>query len=263
MSPTRWLVPKLLDQYRLLSKEPGTREPDDAWFEEMSRLIYARGPETAMDAVAAALAEGISYEAVGQSISLACNAFVLRLDDGRRCHGDSFGVHTSDATNAWRNMVRLSNRRNAVVGLLVCAYYAADKRNFPEGELYPHDAHREAIKTTGANLLLREADAAIRDNDQGRVAAAIQIYGEQGYAPRPVFDLMLRYAVSEGGRLHGEKYYCTVTEEFATTRPAFRWRQMVALARVTMSCYGYNREDEAGYRAPGYEEACRLLQVDV
>ena len=37
---------------------------------------------------------------------------------------------------------------------------------------------------------------------------------------------------------------------------------MVALARVTASCYGYNHEDEAGYRAPSCEEACRLLQVD-
>jgi hypothetical protein len=44
-----------------------------------------------------------------------------------------------------------------------------------------------------------------------------------------------------------------VTEEFAATRPAFRWRQVVALARVTAS--------EHGQPAPGYAEACRLLEV--
>jgi hypothetical protein len=44
-----------------------------------------------------------------------------------------------------------------------------------------------------------------------------------------------------------------VTEEFATSRPAFRWRQLVALARVTAS--------ECGFPAPGYAEACRLLKV--
>ena len=73
---------------------------------------------------------------------------------------------------------------------------------------------------------------------------------------------MLKYAVSEDGRLHGEKYYHTVREEFRTIRPAFRWRQIVALARVTASAYGYNREDKNGFRAAGYEDACRLLGVD-
>jgi hypothetical protein len=64
---------------------------------------------------------------------------------------------------------------------------------------------------------------------------------------------MLKYAVSEDGALHAEKYYRTVAEEFATTRPAFRWRQVVALARVTAS--------EHGYPAPGFDEACALLKL--
>jgi hypothetical protein len=70
---------------------------------------------------------------------------------------------------------------------------------------------------------------------------------------RPVFDLLLRYGISEDGALHAEKYYRTVTEEFAATRPAFRWRQLLALARVTASEYGQP--------APGYADACRLLKV--
>ena len=78
-------------------------------------------------------------------------------------------------------------------------------------------------------------------------------YGELGHAPRPVFDLLLKYAISEDGALHAEKYYRTVTEEFAATRPAFRWRQLVALARVTASEYGQT--------APGYADACHLLKV--
>ncbi len=73
---------------------------------------------------------------------------------------------------------------------------------------------------------------------------------------------MLKYAVSEDGRLHGEKYYQTVREEYRTIRPAFRWRQVVGLARVMTSAYGYNREDEHGFRAAGYEDACKLLGVE-
>ena len=72
---------------------------------------------------------------------------------------------------------------------------------------------------------------------------------------------MLRYAVSEDGRLHSEKYYQTVGEEFGTTRESFRWRHLVALGRVTASSYGYNMEDEPGHRAPGYEDARKLLGV--
>jgi hypothetical protein len=77
--------------------------------------------------------------------------------------------------------------------------------------------------------------------------------GELGHAPRPVFDLLLRYAVSEDGSLHAEKFYRTVCEEFAAARPAFRWRHLVALARVTAS--------EFGRPAPGMTEARRLLSV--
>jgi hypothetical protein len=68
-----------------------------------------------------------------------------------------------------------------------------------------------------------------------------------------MFDLLLKYALSEDGALHAEKYYRTVVEEYHATRPAFRWRQVIALARVTASAFGQP--------APGHEEACRLLRV--
>jgi hypothetical protein len=52
---------------------------------------------------------------------------------------------------------------------------------------------------------------------------------------------LLKYAVSEDGALHAEKYYRTASEEFAAGRPAFRWRQLVALAAcgkgTGASCY--------------------------
>jgi len=102
--------------------------------------------------------------------------------------------------------------------------------------------HLDGIKTTEAEALLREADEAIRQNLQSRAAAIIHRYGELGHNARPVFDLMLRYAVSEDGALHAEKYYRNrFSEEFAATRPAYRWRQLTALARVTASEFGRPR----------------------
>ena len=78
----RTLLVKLLDQYKLLGRPLGTRRADDAWVERMSRTIFEPSPQTAADAVAATLAEGMTYDAVGEAISLAANQLILR-DAGR------------------------------------------------------------------------------------------------------------------------------------------------------------------------------------
>jgi hypothetical protein len=262
-SPIRALVPKLLDQYKLDGKKLGKRDPGDDAVNELSLAIYNGPNEKAAEAAAAALADGIDPEVVGEAISLASNLYVLRQGtDKWRTHGDSAGVHSSDATNAWRNMVRISEPHYAVSGLIVAAYHAGIQSAPFQTPAYPTEEHRAQVKPRDAAGLLAETDDAIRHNDQGRAAAAMQIYGEEGHAVDAAMDLMLKYAVSEDGRLHGEKYFHTVREEYDTIRPAFRWRQIVALARVTSSAYGYNREDKHGFRAAGYEDACKLLNVE-
>jgi hypothetical protein len=157
-------------------------------------------------------------------------------------------------------MARVAQPLHAMTGLIVAAYHSAAHTPFMT-DAYPTDEHRAAIKATEPAALLAEAEDAVRQNDQGRAAAAIAIYGERGHPVEAVYDRMLKYTISEDGRLHGEKYFHTVQEEYRTTRPAFRWRQIIGLARVTASAYGYDREDKHGSRAPGYEEACRLLKV--
>jgi hypothetical protein len=101
--------------------------------------------------------------------------------------------------------------------------------------------------------LLRELETAVEESLQARACAAVQRYGELGYPARAVFDVLIKYAISEDGALHAEKFYRTASEEFATSRPVFRWRQLVALARVTASEYGRP--------AAGVAEARRLLGV--
>ena len=145
---------------------------------------------------------------------------------------------------------------------LLAAYHAGIQGPPFETPVYPLDEHRALIKVDDGAGLLAAAEDAIRTNNQGQATAAIQIYGDRGYPVDPVFDLMIKYAISEDGRLHGEKFYHTVREEYRTTRQAFRWRQIVALARVTTSAFGYNREDQHGFRAAGYDDACKLLGVE-
>ncbi|HKB01484.1 MAG TPA: hypothetical protein VKD90_04650 [Gemmataceae bacterium] len=278
LAAQRKTVPGLLEKHKLPKDGRGTRAADDAWVENLCATIQLGSQEQAGEAVAVALAEGFAPEHIGEAISLAANALVLRQVEkweGRgntltqRTHGDSPGVHASDATNAWRNIVRVSNPRNRAAGLMLAAMDAARSHSFTQGnkspayvkEPYPHAADLEKITAKSPESLLKELDGSIRENDQLRAMAVAQRYGELGGQSRPVFDLLLRYAVSEDGRLHSEKYYRTVTEEFSTTRPAFRWRQIVALARVTASMYGYSQQDKKEGRAPGYEEARKLLKL--
>ena len=244
----------MLEEHKLLGATPGSRAAEDKWVEELSDIIFKGTPEQAAAAAAAALAEGMLPDAVGEAISLAANQLVLR-DHGRppnqevpnkpigSVHGDSIGVHACDSANAWRNLARVARPRNTFACLILGAYQASLDRTNRGGDFLnwsplPLPRQVEGVKATEPEALVNELDEAIRGNLQARAAAVVQQYSQLGHDPRGIFDLLRRYAISEDGALHAEKYFRTVTEEFATSRPAFRWRQLCALARVTASEYG-------------------------
>ena len=261
-------VTQLLDQHRLIGRELGNRRMDDQWVTNLKQTVFQSSRAQAAGAVAEALAEGVSPEVIGEALSLAANELLLRQTQNRS-HGDSRGVHASDAVNAWRNISRVTNHRNKVVSLIIAGYHVGGSgqrvitgqtaRSPLSRDADPLAQFRNRVRGDNPQRLLSIAEEAIRANEQFQAAAAILRYSELNAEARPVFDLMLKYAISEDGRLHAEKYYRTVTEEFASIRPAFRWRQLIALARVTASCYGYNRRDQRGGRAPGYTQARELL----
>ena len=263
-SPIRALLPKLLDQYKLLGRDFGTRRADDAWLAKTSAFIAQSTPAEAAEAAAAALAEGFAPDDIGQAICLAANELVLR-DPGRpqsassaekpagSVHGDSVGVHASDAANAWRNIAGVSNQRNSAASLIVGAFHTAGQDGRLNRELLPSPDQLQAVKATEQTPALAELEAAVRAKDQRAACAVAARYAQLGFESRPIFDLLLRFATSEDGALHAEKYYRTAVEEYARTRPVFRWRHLAALARVTAS--------EFGRPAPGYVLACDLLHV--
>jgi hypothetical protein len=255
------ILPQLMDRFKLMDRALGTKEADDAWVDRLSQTIYAESREKAAEAVAAALGEGFAPEVVGEAMSLAC-ARLLLGDPGREksqnpvkpdgsVHGDSVGVHASDSANAWRHIARVSNARNTHASLIAGAYHTAGQTGRQQKELYPQAADLEQVREKDPAALLRLAEEAIRAKDQRRVCAVVQRYGQEKGDAKDLFAVLLRFAVSEDGALHAEKYYRTVTEEFATVRPAFRWRHLIALARVTAS--------EHGRPAPGVEEARKML----
>jgi hypothetical protein len=144
-----------------------------------------------------------------------------------------------------------------VTSLILAAYNTARDRGnraeFLKWDPYPRADAREGVKGVAADSMMKELDAAIKDKDQARAAALTARIGtESPDSGKDVFALLRNFAVTEDGALHAEKYYGTTSDEFATMRPAFRWRQLVALARVTASAYGYP--------APGVKEACELTK---
>lgn len=261
-SKIREQLPKLFDQYKLAGKSIGTRTADDAWIDALGKLIYSSSRDQAADAVAAALAEGFSLDSVGEALTLAANRLVLH-DPGRReaqpdkpvgsVHGDSVGVHASDSANAWRNIAAVGTARNGMASLIVGAFHTAGQSGALNKEAYPLDDQLKKITATNPETLLTELDAAVRAKDQAQACALAQRYGDSGGDSRKIFDVLLKFATSEDGALHAEKYYRTATEEYTRSRPTFRNRQLAALARVTASEYGKP--------APGYVAAKELLKV--
>ena len=68
------------------------------------------------------------------------------------------------------------------------------------------DKDTSAADATLIALARGKPEEAIRKNDQAVACAAVHRYGQRGHAPRAVFDLLLKYAVSEDGALHAENW---------------------------------------------------------
>ncbi len=264
-SGIRELLPRLLDEFRLLGRSLGAVDPGEIWISSAAEHVAMGSPETAARLAAGALAEGISSEAVGEAISLASMRLLLH-DRGLNAqqasasrpvgsvHGASIGVHAADSANAWRNIARVSNHRNTVASLIVGAYHTAGRGNQVGSSALPYEEAAGEIADSDPQTLLRQLDDAVQANDQLQACAIVHHWGITGQQPQAIFARLLPYAVSEDGALHAEKFYRTVQEEFVATRPSLRWQHLVGLARVTAS--------EFGNPAPGQTEARQLLGLE-
>jgi hypothetical protein len=141
----RLLLPRMLEDHKLLGRSPGERQAEDSWVEQLSQTIFKSTPEQAANAAAASLAEGMAPATIGEAITLAANQLILR-DMGRTpagevagkpigsVHGDSIGVHALDSANAWRNMALVTSPRNCFASLILGAYQVALDR-LPEAAI--------------------------------------------------------------------------------------------------------------------------------
>jgi hypothetical protein len=262
--PIQTVLPRLLDAHKLLAAKPGSKKVDDAWIEKVAKTIYSDRQEKAAETVAAALADGVDPDAISEALALAGTMLVLG-DPGRpkqwaspnkpegSVHGDSVGVHASDAANGWRHIARASSPRNTFASLIAAAYHTAGQARRQMSKPYPLVEDVEKVDLKDRGKLIAALDEALRGKDQKRAAALTAVYAKQGHDPKRIIAKLRQYAVSEDGALHAEKYFNTVSEEYSRSRAAFRWRHVIALARVTASA--------AGQPAPGLAEARKLLEV--
>ncbi len=264
---TSKMLIQLLDEFHLEGRPPGTRTADDSLVEQLSATFSTASPHEAARAAAMTLSEGFDPRAVGEAISLAASRLVL-MDGGRLpqyedrlkpagcVHGDSTGVHASDAANAWRNMAAASNPKNTYCCLIIGAWQVARDREQPGNllrEPLPVAHHINSITAQDASSLIAAMEDAVRSNLQAHASAIAFQYCKLGLEPETLLSTLLKYAVSEDGALHAEKYFQTVCDDFRSTRLSLRSQHLVALSRVTASEYGKP--------AAGQEEARRLLGV--
>ena len=246
------MLASVLDEYRLAGKSVGTRQAEDGFVEHLAQTFSTASPSDAVRAAASALSEGFAGQVIGEALSLSATMLVLR-DPGRQpqwedrlkpagsVHGDSRGVHASDAANAWRNLATVTRGASAMSCLLIGAWQVARDRGDTSNLLpasLPYKNHLDRIPEKDADALLARLDDAIVNNLQGSASAIAHRYGELDLPIERIFATLLRYAVSEDGALHAEKYFQTVWDDFHSTRPSMRWRHVSSLARVTASEYG-------------------------
>ena len=260
-APLRAMLPRVMEQFRLETREWGDKRVDDGWVEGMVKTLWKSTPEQAAEAVGAAIAEGIAPDRIFEAISLRTNEVVL-CDPGRKkewaqpnkpegsVHGDSSGVHASDAAHAWRTIALAANSKQRNAAIVLAAWHCAQD-DVSKWTPRPSTEALERVKGSSQAELLGSLDEAIRANDQELACAVTSKYGNAGYGEQPVIDLLRGYAVTQDGALHAEKYFQTVSEEYGRSREKFRWLHVVALARVAASA--------GGQPAPGVAEARKML----
>lgn len=124
----------------------------------------------------------------------------------------------------------LDNIGNVVVLEIIFLTPVADKRGC---RVRPADFRLSASASFHQRILVSSEllDYQVRSGDRGATK------DEDEAKPGAIrSSRVLKYAISEDGRLHAENYDRTVTEEFVSIRPGYRWRELVAWARVTASC---------------------------
>jgi len=197
-----------------------------------------------------------------EAIAVAGKTSSVLRDSGRRANQTSKGKPVGSVTgirsaftpgfesSAWRTCL-VSNQRNSRRACIMAAYQCERParrvaRILRTGSRTPWPEHFEKLKGDFAEALCRRRTARSARTTRRGLCGRRPVCRARP-AARPLFDLMLQYAISEDGSLHAEKFYRTGERRIRGDASGLPLATALALARVTAS--------EFGQPCPGYAEA--------
>ncbi len=222
-SPVRQVLPKLLDQYKLLGRAMGDRKADDAWIDKLARTIYAASPAAGRRGGGrrrwpkASRRRPSARRSRWRPTCSSCTiraAWITRPTTSRaaactaipsastpRTRPTPGGTSPASATSA-----------TAVASLIVGAYHTAGQTGKQMKEPYPTAEHLDLVKVKDAAALLREAESAITGKDQARACGGdpplrpAQRIAAAGLRPAAALRHQRRRGAARGEVLpHGER----------------------------------------------------------
>lgn len=259
----RGLLPRTLASHGLKEVTVfGTRVLDDHQLDSLAAVAFRGSREQATEAAAAALADGVSPESVGEALSLASLQLLLH-DPGRArgdgdkpkgsVHGASLGIHASDSASAWRHIAAVCRPETAAATILTAAWHTGGRGQHASLDEPYHATGRSNAAKVPTDRLLEEIESSVAEGDQVRATALTERYGATVGEEQPLLRALAQHLINQDGALHHEKFFDTAVEEFGRTRKAYRWQWLTGLARVAASGQGFS--------APGVAEARRMLDA--
>jgi hypothetical protein len=125
--------------------------------------------------------EYLNNDLTGNVHAAACGGTMLVLGDPGRpkawsspakpegsVHGDSVGMHVSDAANGWRHIARVASARNTFASLIAAAYHTVGQAGGQMKKPYPLVEDVEKVESKDAAKLIAALDEALRGKDQRR-----------------------------------------------------------------------------------------------
>jgi hypothetical protein len=221
--------------------------------------------------LARALADGLSLEGAGEALSVGGSTLFLRSQTG-----NPMDVHINTGANTRRYLLRQPelSLRTKLRALLMWhtgpEVMMAQRMLAPE--IQPEPERVAALPWHTQDDLLTEIEELIsslpvgerlpkaglatwRSTDEVKQAAALaQQYADAGYAPEALITLLGKIACRDNfTEMHALKHHQATYEEFHATRPALRWRHLVAAVQAAAISHGRIQDV--------YEHAAEVMHV--
>lgn len=252
-------VNRLISEHELLERDLRVETGEDET-EAVARLADEVGRSNDFAEIPAmlarALGEGLSLQGVGESLSVGGSTLFLRSQTG-----NPMDVHINTGANTRRYLLRQPelSRRIKLQALLVWntgpEVRMAQRMLAPDFQ--PEPERVASLPRRSQDELLEEIEALIgrlpvgerlpaanlatwRSTEEVKHVAALgQQYADRGYAAEPLITMLGKIACRDNfTEMHAFKHHQATYEEFHTTRPALRWRHLVAAVQAAAISHG-------------------------